>query len=222
MMKGVTTTMNKRNTEGFVLAYVMIVIAVVSAITMALTTSTLNVLKAQEQSVERMQDKYEVMGEIEKLAAALQSLKNPTDSEGKLLSKSDFDSCEGAFESARLAFSNYLVNDFPFDINSAPHSTEDDSLCLNVKVENNSISIETDIIIELDITCEPDESSQPSSTEPAPVDESDGDDPDGGSGDPQPVVPPEPPTYKYTVHGIKSLYFDTYTISTPEPEGGAA
>lgn len=57
--------MNKRNTEGFVLAYVMIVIAVVSAITMALTASTLNVLKAQEQSVERMQDKYEAMGRIE-------------------------------------------------------------------------------------------------------------------------------------------------------------
>lgn len=57
--------MNKRNTEGFVLAYVMIVIAVVSAITMALTTSTLNVLKAQEQSVERMQDKYDAMGRIE-------------------------------------------------------------------------------------------------------------------------------------------------------------
>lgn len=61
--------MNKRNTEGFVLAYVMIVIAVVSAITMALTTSTLNVLKAQEQSVVRMQDKYEAMGVIENIIA---------------------------------------------------------------------------------------------------------------------------------------------------------
>lgn len=72
--------MNKRNTEGFVLAYVMIVIAVVSAITMALTTSTLNVLKAQEQSVERMQDKYEAMGRIEWAIAQAEANGNSIDS----------------------------------------------------------------------------------------------------------------------------------------------
>lgn len=61
--------MNKRNTEGYVLAYVLIVITVMGMIAATLMTSTLQVITAQEKSIEYMKDKYAAMGDVEKFLA---------------------------------------------------------------------------------------------------------------------------------------------------------
>ena len=75
--------MNKRNTEGYVLAYLLIVITVMGVIAATLMTSTLQVVQAQEKSLVYMKDKYEAMGEIEKSVAELEhDLKSTTPSEG--------------------------------------------------------------------------------------------------------------------------------------------
>ena len=75
--------MTKRNTEGYVLAYLLIVIAVLGVIGASLMTSTLQVVQAQEKSLVYMKDKYEAMGEVEKFVAALSSLSyNHEDSSG--------------------------------------------------------------------------------------------------------------------------------------------
>lgn len=65
--------MKKRNDEGFALAYVVVVIFVLCSIAIALMSSTLRTLQAQENMVQRMKDKYEAMGEIERLVAELES-----------------------------------------------------------------------------------------------------------------------------------------------------
>lgn len=215
--------MNKRNTEGFVLAYVMIVIAVVSAITMALTTSTLKVLQAQEQSVERMQAKYEAMGEIERLAAALKALNASSIS----ISGEHSNSEEDAQNEAGRKFAAFLDNEssFPYAVTQAiyydtSHDTKPGKLeIIAITTERtSSVKIEATIIIEPDIYTDTVEVPSTIPSEPAPIDEED--DPDGGAETP----PSEPPTYTYPyiVNGINSLYFESYTISTPEPEGGAA
>jgi len=95
--------MNKRNTEGYVLAYLLIVIAVMGAIAATLMTSTVQVMAAQQNSIRYMQDKYEAMGEVERLTADVMDLKiNETwsDSTTGISSKVD---AENAVKSAALA-----------------------------------------------------------------------------------------------------------------------
>ena len=66
--------MIKRNNDGYVLAYVMVVIAVVGLISVSLMTSTMNVMQAQQASIQHMKDKYEAQGEIERLVAELEHI----------------------------------------------------------------------------------------------------------------------------------------------------
>ena len=63
--------MKKRNEDGYVLVYVLIVIFVVCSISVALMSYSLNTIRTQENMVQRMQDKYEAMGEIERVVAEI-------------------------------------------------------------------------------------------------------------------------------------------------------
>lgn len=63
--------MKKRNTDGFALIYVVVVIFILCAIALALMSSTLRTLQAQEASIRRMEQKYAAQGEIERLVAEL-------------------------------------------------------------------------------------------------------------------------------------------------------
>jgi len=92
--------MNKRNTEGYVLAYLLIVIAVMGAIAATLMTSTVQVMASQQNSIQYMKDKYEAMGEVEKLVAELES---------SLTQKSIYsDTCENSADEARTAVKTAL------------------------------------------------------------------------------------------------------------------
>ena len=59
----------KKNNGGYVLAYVMIVITVVSAMALAVGSVAVRNLQVQEAAVERMQDLYAAEGEIERFQA---------------------------------------------------------------------------------------------------------------------------------------------------------
>lgn len=59
----------KKNKGGYVLAYVMIVITVVSAMALAVGSVAVRNLQVQEAAVERMQDLYAAEGEIERFQA---------------------------------------------------------------------------------------------------------------------------------------------------------
>lgn len=63
--------MNKRNTEGFALAYVVVVITVLCTLSIGLMSISLRVLQVQEKNMQRMQDKYEAQGAVELLIAEL-------------------------------------------------------------------------------------------------------------------------------------------------------
>ena len=63
--------MMKRN-EGYALSYVLIVMLVLAAVSMGVMTLALQVLKNQQTSVERMQDRYTAQGMIEQVVAQLE------------------------------------------------------------------------------------------------------------------------------------------------------
>ena len=77
--------MKKRNEDGYVLVYVMVVVFVLCAIALALMSNTLRTLQAQEAMVQRMTDKYEAMGEIERVVAEIKSYTETHTTEGSPL-----------------------------------------------------------------------------------------------------------------------------------------
>ena len=66
--------MKKRNEEGFALVYVAIVIVILCTIATAIMSYNLRNLQAQEAMVQRMEDKYEAMGEIERVVAEIETI----------------------------------------------------------------------------------------------------------------------------------------------------
>lgn len=64
----------KKDTGGYALLYVLVIVMVLAAISMMICTVALRNLQSQETAVERMADKYAAQGEIERIKA-----KNSTD-----------------------------------------------------------------------------------------------------------------------------------------------
>ena len=96
-----------RNEEGYVLVYVMVVVFVLCSIALALMSGTLRTLQAQEAMVQRMQDKYEAMGEIERVVAELEA------SPLNITSQSNYTTSQStAAKDAVTAFQSYLDNTF--------------------------------------------------------------------------------------------------------------
>ena len=70
--------MMKRN-EGYALSYVLIVMLVLAAISMGVMTLALQVMKNQQASIKRMQDKYAAQGMIEQVVAELEHAVNDSE-----------------------------------------------------------------------------------------------------------------------------------------------
>ena len=100
--------MNKRNTEGYVLIYLLVAITVIGLVASALMASTLKVVQAQEQSLVYMQKKYNAQGKIEKLMSELPSV-------GSGDSSSGFSSPDSATEAGIEAVLN-TIDEFTQDI----------------------------------------------------------------------------------------------------------
>ena len=62
----------KRHQEGYVLLYVVVVIAVMSIVAVAVASGAMSNMRAQEASIRRMQEQYTALGYIEELAAQIQ------------------------------------------------------------------------------------------------------------------------------------------------------
>lgn len=69
--------MRKRD-EGYVLPYVMVIMLVLAIVASSIMAISLKSLKAQQSSIQRMQDQYTAAGEIEKVVALLGGEKTPT------------------------------------------------------------------------------------------------------------------------------------------------
>lgn len=66
--------MKKKHDDGYVLAYVMVVITVLCLIAVSLLSISLKNMQAQTADIKRMQDKYAAQGEIEKVVAQLEAI----------------------------------------------------------------------------------------------------------------------------------------------------
>ena len=70
--------MMKRN-DGYALLYVLVAMLILAGIAVAVMTMSLQVLKNQQSSIERMQDKYEAQGLAEQVVAQLEHAKTTDD-----------------------------------------------------------------------------------------------------------------------------------------------
>ena len=134
--------MNKRNTEGYVLAYLLIVITVMGVIAATLMTSTLQVVQAQEKSLVYMQKKYEVQGELERFISDLSHLVAVSS-----FSEDGFLDETTAKDAAARDLSDYLNDreNFTFDAYPLISITKDDENNLIEKFSANPNDIEGDV-----------------------------------------------------------------------------
>ena len=206
--------MNKRNTEGYVLAYLLIVITVMGVIAATLMTSTLQVVQAQEKSLVYMKDKYEVQGELERFISDLSNLIATSS-----FSNDGFLSQSSAEDAAAQDLSDYLndrekfnFDDYPFistetnDENElvekfhANHNSiadKIDTLSFCIEFSNGSIVINAVVTIHLKIDIveyekedTPDNLATPDTNEYTSHDE-----------------------YKYTINNVDFLTFDSYNLT---------
>lgn len=73
----------RKNNEGYVLPFVLVVMIVLTIIATSLMTAALRNLQSQQKFTERMVDKYQAEGEIEKIVAQLSALSTLTPTAGK-------------------------------------------------------------------------------------------------------------------------------------------
>lgn len=64
----------KKNNEGYVLVFVVVVMLVLALVATAVMTFSLHSLKSQQNSIQRTQDQYAAAGEIEKVVAQLENV----------------------------------------------------------------------------------------------------------------------------------------------------
>lgn len=65
----------KKKNGGYALPYVLVVMTILSLVSVSIMSNVLRGLQTQQASVERMQDKYTVEGNIEKVFAQLHTMK---------------------------------------------------------------------------------------------------------------------------------------------------
>lgn len=95
--------MKKRYDDGYVLVYVVVVIVILSILVPAACANSLRNLKAQQASVERMQQLYEAEGQIERFVAEMQSETVVG------LSHDGYDTSEKAEKAAKDAFKEAVI-----------------------------------------------------------------------------------------------------------------
>ena len=217
--------MKKRNEEGYVLVYVMVVVFVLCAIALALMSGTLHTLQTQEAMVQRMQDKYEAMGEIEKLVAELENKCESLSAENLSCG-----SKENALKEAKVNFINFvktevthLDNSEEWDASSIqfvdPRDPQDisyeDILSHEYYIHVERVSPNTTVCVTTDILLNCSDHSFGASTQEFKTERDEYKDwvANGGtlSGDPEP--PQYDYTYSYTVTDV-TFDFISYEIAS--------
>ena len=200
--------MAKRNTEGYVLAYLLIVITVMGVIAATLMTSTLQVVQAQEHSLVYMKDKYEAMGAVEKLLAELDATftANPPSapSEGIALFKStNFETSEIACNQAKAKLEDWLTNASNISLNIPQNFTfvnETATFSYTAQSDTSSIEVVANLKMPYQVDIIPDPEYGPDPANP------DGDE----------ILIDTDYSFKIL---IKSYVMDSYTISSIEGGG---
>ena len=196
--------MNKRNTEGYVLIYLLVAITVIGLVASALMASTLNVMRAQKMSLQKMQSKYTVQGEVERFIADLDMIYPSSPIDGNTCP----DNKSAAVDSAISKFSDYLNNrtEFPFgnypllvkDSHSVTHDTESDFLIIDTVFSDSITTIQLQIVFAPEFTVT--ETSVPPTA----------DDPSTSQDESRAGYT----NYQCTVSGAKDFSFSSYKITS--------
>ena len=172
--------MNKRNTEGFALAYVVVVITVLCTLSIGLMSISLRVLQVQEKNMQRMQDKYEAQGEVELFVAELlrdlSNVESEEADEENGISAELFESIDAAYPAVQSALNNCLNDYFDesLDIQDATDSDEKpykytfifDYVATVVRDDETTVSVETILQADCEIEYSESTSTPEGMTEP--------------------------------------------------------
>lgn len=136
----------RKDTGGYALVYVLIVVLVLCAVAVSVCTAALKNYQAQERSIRQTQQLYQAEGEIEKFVALAEDvhlLKFPAEHDTK----------EVAEEKAKTAYLIHLkeVSETVTSCNYDPDTTVTDSnsCTFPLTCENSAVCIETKIRMEL-------------------------------------------------------------------------
>lgn len=143
----------KKHDEGYVLAYVMVVVAVMAAISASVSAIAVRNIQTQQNAVQRMQDKYEAEGEIEKIVAELNSVSiSETDN------KTSVNDAKTAFDEKLTEVCNRYNSETAKLPQSVVTSLNGSKLTCTFNVEsvNDSITVKTEITLESEIKQEKD------------------------------------------------------------------
>lgn len=136
----------RKDTGGYALIYVLIVVLVLCAVAVSVCTAALKNYQAQERSVRQTRQLYQAEGEIEKFVALAEDVH-------LLEFPAEYDTKEVAEEKARKAYLTYLgeVSKTVSSCNYDPKATKTDSnsCTFPLTCENAAVCIETEIRMEL-------------------------------------------------------------------------
>ena len=137
-----------KDTGGYALVYVLIVVLVLCAVAVSVCTAALKNYQAQERSIRQTQQLYQAEGEIEKFVALAEDVSSLRDSE-------EYNSEDEAKKAAKEAYLTYLqglhskVSGCTY---APPDATDTDSNSCTFKLtcENAAVRIETKIKMNLE------------------------------------------------------------------------
>lgn len=188
----------RKDTGGYALVYVLIVVLVLCAVAVSVCTAALKNYQAQERSVRQTRQLYQAEGEIEKFVALAEEVSSLQESE----ESEKYDSEDKAKEEAKGKYLAHLdvvketVSSCTF---TPPDTAETGSECctFTLTCKNAAVHIETKIKMKLeyDVTEKPTQEEQPDGTT-------------------QEVI-------KYAAKVSKATHsYNTYTITHLTAEGG--
>ena len=128
----------RKDTGGYALVYVLIVVLVLCAVAVSVCTAALKNYQAQERSIRQTQQLYQAEGEIEKFVALAEEVSSLTDS-------AECDSESEAKDKAKAAYETYLTALLPPDTGDSGNS----SCKFTLTYKNDTVCIETEISMEL-------------------------------------------------------------------------
>lgn len=186
----------RKDTGGYALVYVLIVVLVLCAVAVSVCTAALKNYQAQERSIRQTRQLYQAEGEIEKFVALAEDVHLLPDS-------AEYDSQDDAKNAAKAEYLAHLtaVSEKVRSCNYAPDDADTGSnFCtFTLTCSNAAVCIETKIRMNLEYSV-----TEKKTQEPQP------------DGPPKEVI-------KYTAKVSKAAHsYITYTITHLTAEGGAS
>ena len=145
-----------KDTGGYALVYVLIVVLVLCAVAVSVCTAALKNYQAQERSVRQTRQLYQAEGEIEKFVALAEEVSSLTDS-------AECDSESEAKDKAKAAYETYLeslvnppTSGYTLTLDSGDTGDSVSSSCkFTLTYKNAAVCIETKIRMDLECPATP-------------------------------------------------------------------